>query len=144
MFVALEMMPVDGNVLGCGSSFLSKEVGSRFFPLTIIDRASDPEVSCTVTWDSSVHNEACLNKPTLGGDRIYLILKVFLHLSMPGFTAQLLVVFFGPTKTFTRQKHPRQKCPSQKRPSQKRPKYAVKSAPIKDHRGLGAGQNSLF
>ena len=85
--LALEMMPVDGNVLACANSLLPKESGSRFFPLSIIDRVSDPEVFCVVTWDSSVHNEPCLNKPTLGGDRIYLILKVFIHLSMPGWSS---------------------------------------------------------
>ncbi|XP_056617812.1 kinesin-like protein KIF13A isoform X3 [Triplophysa dalaica] len=79
-------LSVNGQLIGPHAagvnSILPKEHGSAFFYLPII-RHSHDEVSAACSWDSSIHDSVHLNRVTAPSERIYLIVKVTVQLSLP-------------------------------------------------------------
>ncbi|VDK72292.1 unnamed protein product [Onchocerca ochengi] len=73
----------DGSTRIAGlQSFLSKENCGQIIMLPILEHDVN-EISATCSWDSSIHENPALNKPTEGFDRIYAIVKVTVRLSYP-------------------------------------------------------------
>lgn len=71
-------------------SILPKEHnGTPFFKLQLINtnrtrtRGNDGELTNTAVWDSSIHDSSHLNRLTGAGERIFLIIKVYIRLSHP-------------------------------------------------------------
>ncbi|XP_065126597.1 kinesin-like protein KIF13A isoform X2 [Paramisgurnus dabryanus] len=79
-------LSVNGQLIGPHAagvnSILPKEHGSPFFYLPII-RHSHDEVSAVCSWDSSIHDSVHLNRITAPNERIYLIVKATVQLSLP-------------------------------------------------------------
>ncbi|KAJ3639965.1 hypothetical protein Zmor_003291 [Zophobas morio] len=64
------------------NSILSKEVGSTFYSLHILQHL-EKDVCAVASWDSSIHDSANLNKVTEPMERVYMILRITVRLSHP-------------------------------------------------------------
>ncbi|EJD75153.1 CBR-KLP-4 protein [Loa loa] len=75
--VTEEIPTDDGSIRLAGlQSFLSNENCGQFIMLPILEHDVN-EISATCSWDSSIHGNPALNKPTEGSDHVYAIVKVF-------------------------------------------------------------------
>ncbi|CAG9532229.1 unnamed protein product [Cercopithifilaria johnstoni] len=81
--VTEEIPSDDGSIRLAGSqSFLPNENCSQIIMLPILEHDAN-EISATCSWDSSIHENAALNKPTEGCDHVYAIVKVAVRLLHP-------------------------------------------------------------
>ncbi|KAM3728674.1 Kinesin-like protein [Dirofilaria immitis] len=81
--VTEEIPSDDGSIRVAGlQSFLSNENCGQIIMLPILEHEVN-EISATCSWDSSIHENPALNKPTDGSDHIYAIVKVTVRLSHP-------------------------------------------------------------
>uniref|UniRef100_A0A1I7W2L8 Kinesin motor domain-containing protein n=1 Tax=Loa loa TaxID=7209 RepID=A0A1I7W2L8_LOALO len=81
--VTEEIPTDDGSIRLAGlQSFLSNENCGQFIMLPILEHDVN-EISATCSWDSSIHGNPALNKPTEGSDHVYAIVKVTIRLSHP-------------------------------------------------------------
>ncbi|VDN94729.1 unnamed protein product [Brugia pahangi] len=81
--VTEEIPSDDGSIRIVGlQSFLSKENCGQIIMLPILENDVN-EISATCSWDSSIHENPVLNKPTEGSDHIYAIVKVTVRLTHP-------------------------------------------------------------
>ncbi|VBB27860.1 unnamed protein product [Acanthocheilonema viteae] len=81
--VTEEIPSDDGSIRIAGlQSFLSNENCGQIIMLPILEHDVN-EISATCSWDSSIHENPSLNKPTEGSDHVYAIVKVIVRLSHP-------------------------------------------------------------
>lgn len=65
-------------------SIVPKEQNSKFVALSITKHFDEADKVCAVaSWDSSLHEEASLNRVTSADERIYLVVKVVVRLKYP-------------------------------------------------------------
>uniref|UniRef100_A0A0R3RTH8 Kinesin motor domain-containing protein n=1 Tax=Elaeophora elaphi TaxID=1147741 RepID=A0A0R3RTH8_9BILA len=81
--VTEEIPSDDGSIRIAGlQSFLPNENCGQIIMLPILE-CDVNEISATCSWDSSIHGNAALNKPTEGSDHVYALVKVTVRLSHP-------------------------------------------------------------
>uniref|UniRef100_A0A915PR24 Kinesin motor domain-containing protein n=1 Tax=Setaria digitata TaxID=48799 RepID=A0A915PR24_9BILA len=81
--VTEEIPSDDGSVRIAGlQAFLPNENYGQIIMLPILEHDTS-EISATCSWDSSIHENPALNKPTEGSDHVYAIVKVTVRLSHP-------------------------------------------------------------
>ncbi|UXI21033.1 hypothetical protein NH340_JMT06976 [Sarcoptes scabiei] len=72
------------DVAGANSILPKEYNGTAFYNLSMVSAQTFLNgLQCVAVWDSSVHESQHLNRPTAANERIYLIVKIGIHLSHP-------------------------------------------------------------